>query len=66
MIEYTVHFQKGARIGARSLRMVTVEAPNRHVAKVRAMEQFPDFRAQGYRIVRVDFINDEGRVEIAV
>lgn len=64
MTEYTVHFQKGTRVGTRSLRMVHVEAPDRKIAKLRAMEQFPDFRANGYRITRVDHFDENGRIVI--
>ena len=54
MTEYTVHFQKGRVVGARSLRMEHVEANGPHVAMVRAKKAFPDWRRQGYRITRVD------------
>ena len=54
MTEYTVHFQKGSRVGARSLRMVHVEADHVATAVVRAKQQFSDYSAQGYKIVRVD------------
>ena len=54
MIEYTVHFQKGKRVGARSLRMVHVEANDANEAVAKAKREFPDHRAQGYRLTRVD------------
>lgn len=54
MTEYTVHFQKGRRIGTRSLRMIHVDAVNADNAMALAAKEFPDARAQGYRISRVD------------
>jgi hypothetical protein len=52
--EYTVHFQKGTRVGTRSLRMEHVEADNPTSALVKAKHLFPDWREQRYRVVRVD------------
>lgn len=60
-LEYTVHFQKGSRVGARSLRMVHVMAVTGSQAIAKAKVEFPDFRAQGYRIIRVDYFDDAGR-----
>lgn len=54
MIEYTVHFQKGIRIGTRSLRMEHVEAANAQAAIALAKQNFPNYRREGYRIIRVD------------
>jgi hypothetical protein len=53
-LDYTVHFQKGTRIGTRSLRMEHVQAATASQAVAMAKRLFPDFRAQKYRIVRVD------------
>ncbi len=50
-IEYTVHFQRGSRIGTRSLRMVPVEATDPKEAIRKAKAQFHE---PGYRVVRVD------------
>lgn len=57
-MEYTVHFQKGSRVGARSLRMEHVEAANAADAVKAAKRSFPDYRAQRYRITRVDHFED--------
>ena len=54
MTEYTVHFQKGSRVGARSTRMVQVEAETDRQAVTKAKAEFPDYRAQRYAVVRVD------------
>lgn len=51
MTEYTVHFQKGTRIGARSLRMVHVTADNA-TAAVKAAKL--EFQSPGYKLTRVD------------
>lgn len=56
-MEYTVHFQKGTRIGARSLRMVQVIASNIKEAAVKAKAEFPGWR-QGYRLTRVDHFDE--------
>ena len=64
MTEYTVHFQKGSRVGARSLRMEHVEALNSSQALELAKLNFHDFRSQGYRIVRVDHFDDDGRIVV--
>jgi len=57
-LEYTVHFQKGTRVGARSLRMVHVLAVSDSQAISKAKVEFPDFRKQGYRLTRVDHFED--------
>lgn len=51
MTEFTVHFQKGWRIGARSLRMVPVLASTAIEAVRIARIQFAE---PGYKITRVD------------
>lgn len=60
MTEYTVHFQKGHRVGARSLRMERVEAdtPERAIATAKKTE-FPDYRQQGYGVIRVDHFDED-------
>jgi hypothetical protein len=64
-IEYTVHFQRGHRVGARSLRMVHVVARDYRAAVKLARAEFADARAQGYRVVRVDhFEGGDGRLII--
>jgi hypothetical protein len=60
--EYTVHFQKGTRVGARSLRMIYVEASDAKTAVALAKREFS---TPGYRIVRVDYFDDDGRRQIA-
>lgn len=60
MTEYTVHFQKGTRVGARSLRMVTVEADTVKAATAKAKAEF---NQPGYRLTRVDHFED-GRIVI--
>lgn len=60
MTEYTVHFQKGTRVGARSLRMVTVEADNYVAAIAKAKREFSGEQARGYRLIRVDHYDDTG------
>lgn len=57
MLEYTVHFQKGSRVGTRSLRMVHVMADNGPHAVTLARAEFPDYREQKYRIIRVEYFN---------
>lgn len=54
MTEYTVHFQKGSRVGARSLKMVQVEADTVKQAAIDAKKDFSEWRERGYRLVRVD------------
>lgn len=64
-MEYTVHFQKGSRVGARSLRMVQVEADTIKQAAIDAKKQFADWRERGYQITRVDHIDKiAGRIVI--
>jgi hypothetical protein len=64
MTEYTVHFEKGTRVGARSLRMVQVKTETVKQAAIEAKKEFTGWRA-GYRLVRVDHIDDaSGRVVI--
>jgi len=67
MTEYTVHFQKGRRVGTRSLRMITVEAENHDHAMDFAKNEFtremPDWHRVGYRMTRIDHFED-GRIVI--
>lgn len=68
-MEYTVHFQKGTRVGARSLRMVTVEADSVDAATDLAKNQFttetPDWFRQRYRMTRIDHFDEStGRLVI--
>ena len=65
MTEYTVHFQKGSRTGARSLRMETVEADNPKAAVNAARMLFPDWRERGYRMIRIDHFEDHSIVQDA-
>jgi len=62
--EYTVHFQRGTRIGARLLRMVTVSAISPSQAMELAKVSFPTSRSQGYRIIRVDHFDAHGHLII--
>jgi hypothetical protein len=65
MTEFTVHFQKGFRVGARSLRMVTVEAADAKAAMKAAKAQFHGEQARGYRLTRVDHYDEEtGRMAV--
>ena len=65
MTEFTVHFQKGSRVGARQLRMVTVEAANTKAAIKAATTEFKGEQARGYRVIRVDhYDEDTGRMAI--
>jgi hypothetical protein len=54
MTEYTVHFQKGTRVGARSMKLVMVEASTIKQAAIDAKKAFPEWKERGYRLVRVD------------
>jgi hypothetical protein len=59
-IEFTVHFQKGTRVGARSLRMVHVNAVNADAAiKAAKREWKPE---PGYRVTRVDHFEENALV----
>ena len=51
MTEYTVHFQKGTRVGTRSLRMVHVKARSMSEALMLARHEFSDIR---YVLTRID------------
>jgi hypothetical protein len=65
MIEFTVHFQKGHRVGARAIRMEHVQAADAREAVKIAKAQFPEARAEGFRLTRVDHFDDEdGRTVI--
>ena len=55
---YTVHFQRGSQVGARSLRFVRVEADNEKEAVAKARRTNVELRQQGYRIVRVDTLDN--------
>ncbi|MGH6792164.1 MAG: hypothetical protein ACRECF_05435 [Methyloceanibacter sp.] len=60
MTEYTVHFQRGFRVGTRSLRMERVEAETPEQAiKVAKKTAFPDHREQRYGVVRVDHFDGD-------
>jgi hypothetical protein len=59
MTEYTVHFQKGYRVGARSLRMERAEAETPSKAITAAKKLFPTHRQDGYRVTRVDHFDEE-------
>jgi len=61
MTEFTVHFQKGTRVGARSLRMVHVEAADRDSAIRLARAEFNGEPARGYKLTRVDYIDENYR-----
>jgi hypothetical protein len=61
MTEYTIHFQKGTRVGARSLRMITVTAANVPEAIALARNEFAD---ASYRLTRVDHFDAAGRIII--
>ena len=65
MTEFTVHFQKGTRVGARALRMVHVEADTAAQAIKLAKTEFNGADAKGYRVTRVDYFDADGRIVIA-
>jgi hypothetical protein len=56
MTEYTVHFQKGTRVGARSTRMVQIEAETAKEAATNARREFNSEHHDNnkYRLVRID------------
>lgn len=58
MTEYTVHFQKGSRVGTRSLRMVTVIAETSAAAVKTAKREFNE---TGYKLIRIDHFDENGR-----
>ena len=60
MTKYTVHFQKGTRVGARSLRMVHVEADSPEDAMAKASDGVPG----NYKLIRVDHFDENGHIEI--
>ena len=64
-VVYTVHFQKGTRVGTRSTIMVPVPAPDAREAIAIARSQFYNTHTKrtGWRIVRVDHFDDNGRIE---
>jgi hypothetical protein len=66
MTEYTVHFQKGRVVGARSLHMVHVEAETVSAAMKAAKAEHATWGdIAGYRLTRVDHFDDEtGRLVI--
>jgi hypothetical protein len=56
MIEYTVHFRKGNRVGTRRYRFEHVFAHNEKEALRLARERHKasDFDAHGFRVCRID------------
>lgn len=58
MTEYRVHFQKGHKIGTRSLRIVDVSADTAHDAAKQAKRLRDDLIQGGYRVVRVDHFDE--------
>lgn len=58
-VEYTVHFQKGSRVGTRSLRMVRVSSHSPTGAIQQAKRMHGDLISQGYRVTRVDHFDEE-------
>ena len=63
--EYAVHFQRGSRVGARSLRMVRVKSFTARGATQLAKRMHGDLIHNGYRVIRVDHFDEEtGRVVI--
>lgn len=60
MTEYTVHFQKGWRVGTRSLHMVHVEADSVKAAIAKAKAEFKERgTGPGYVMKRVDHFEDD-------
>ena len=65
MTEFTVHFQKGSIVGARQLRLVTVEAADTKAAMKLAKAEFNGEQARGFKLTRVDHYDEEtGRMAI--
>ena len=65
MTEFTVHFQKGTHVGARSLRMVTINAETAAAAIKAAKAEFNGEQARGFKLTRVDhYDEDTGRMAI--
>jgi hypothetical protein len=62
MNTYTVHFQKGWRVGARSLSMIRVEAQDEREAcrkaKTELLRRDPTALRTGYRLTRVDMLDN--------
>jgi len=55
VIEYFVHFEKGFVVGARSRRMINVEANDAQRAVLAACRKFNEY---GYRLISVDHFED--------
>lgn len=54
-MEYTVHFTKGSRVGARSLHMVHVKASSaKEAVKLAKAEHATWGNTSGYKMTRVD------------
>jgi hypothetical protein len=60
MTEYTLHFQKGSRIGARSLRMIHINCatPEQAIKIANGKAKSCDL-LKGYKLVRVDHYDEE-------
>jgi hypothetical protein len=57
---YTVHLQRGSRVGTRSLRIVRVKAASPAQAIAKAWNLNPTLKSSGYRVVRIDYTGDDG------
>lgn len=59
MTEYTVHFQRGFKVGARSLRIERCEADSPEAAIRYAKKHlFPTHREERYGVIRVDHFDE--------
>jgi hypothetical protein len=59
MTHFTVHFQKGHVVGARSLRMVHVDAVDARAAMKAAKAEFKGEQAHGFKMTRVDHFDED-------
>lgn len=57
-MEYTVHYMKGTRVGARSLRMIHVTADSADAAIAAAKPEAATL-GPGYRLTRVDHFDGD-------
>lgn len=63
--EYTVHFQKGTRVGTRSRRLVRVKSFTARGAVQQAKRMHGELVHQGYRVTRVDHFDEKtGRIVV--
>jgi hypothetical protein len=59
MFEFTVHFQRGWKVGARSLHMEHVHAHSAREAVKLARQNFTGNAAKGFKLTRVDHWDED-------